>query len=246
MPRCLRADPPCDQVVAQGFGNADETEQVDFQVGTAPVRFEPLDAVHSRTPLSSFRPTRRFFQFSRSTLSTMFLNNLPISGRWHLSCPSATEAGRFRPVGKLGKRRISMKNKTLIVASLCVAIGLTVVSAYAQAGGLQAKVPFNFTVLGKTFPAGEYTMIAASHQVRIEDGKGRLVAMVLANDISGRSARATGQIIFHCYSDRCFLSELRSPVQDNGRQLLVSRSEAHLAKEERGKYFAVLGEKPRQ
>jgi hypothetical protein len=139
-----------------------------------------------------------------------------------------------------------MKSQTLLVASLCLAIGLTVVSAYAQAGGAQAKVPFNFTVLGKTFPAGEYTMIAAPHQVRIKDGQGRLVAMVLANDISSRSARATGQIIFHCYGDRCFLSELRSPLQDNGRQVLVSRSEANLAKEERGKYFAVLAEKPRQ
>ena len=100
-----------------------------------------------------------------------------------------------------------MKNQTLIVASVCLAIGLAVVPAHAQRGGVQAKVPFNFAVSGKTFPAGEYTMIAASHQVRIEDGKGKLLAMVLANDISGRSAGTNGQIIFHCYSDRCFLSE---------------------------------------
>jgi hypothetical protein len=104
-----------------------------------------------------------------------------------------------------------MKSQTLIVASLCMAIGLAVVSAHAQRGGIQAKVPFNFAVSGKTFPAGKYTMI-----------------------------------IFHCYNDRCFLSELWSPAQEKGRQLLTSRTEANLAKEERGKYFAVLGEKPRQ
>ena len=139
-----------------------------------------------------------------------------------------------------------MKNPTLLVASLCVAAGLAAVPAYAQRGGVQAKVPFNFAVAEKIFPAGEYTMIAVSHQVRIEDAKGRLIAMVLANDMLGRSTGANGQIIFHCYSDRCFLSELWSPAQETGRQLLTSRTEADLAEEERGKYFAVLGEKLRQ
>ena len=136
-----------------------------------------------------------------------------------------------------------MKNLTLLVASLYIAIGLAAVPAYAQPGGVQAKVPFNFAVSEKIYPAGEYTMIARSHQIRIEDAKGRLIAMVLANDISGRSTGANGQIIFHSYSDRCFLSELWSPAQETGRHLLTSRTEADLAKEERGKYFAVLGEK---
>ena len=58
-----------------------------------------------------------------------------------------------------------MKSQMSIVASLCVAIALAVVPAYAQRGGVQAKVPFNFAVSGKTFPAGQYTMIAVSHQV---------------------------------------------------------------------------------
>jgi hypothetical protein len=139
-----------------------------------------------------------------------------------------------------------MKSQTLIVAGLCLVIGLAVVPAHAQRGGVRAKVPFNFVVSGKTFPAGEYTMIAASHQVRIEDSEGRLIAMVLANDISGRTAGANGRIIFHCYPDRCFLSELWSPAQENGRRLFTSRTEADSARHQRGTYFAVLGEKPRE
>jgi hypothetical protein len=46
-----------------------------------------------------------------------------------------------------------MKKQTLLVASLYMVTGLAVVPAYAQAGGVQAKVPFNFAVSGKTFPA---------------------------------------------------------------------------------------------
>jgi hypothetical protein len=89
-------------------------------------------------------------------------------------------------------------------------------------------------------------MIASSHQVNIEDDYGKVVAMVLANDVSGRSAGENGQIIFHCYRDRCFLSQVWSPTQENGRELLTSRQEAELTKEGKGNYFAVLGEKPRK
>jgi hypothetical protein len=144
------------------------------------------------------------------------------------------------------KERISMRSQTLFVASLCVAIGLAVVPAYSQKGGVQANIPCNFAVAGKTFPAGEYMMTAASHQVRVEAANGRIIAVVLANDISDGSAGVNGRIIFRCYGERCFLSELWSPNQENGRRLLTSRTEAELAKEERGKYLAVLGEKPGQ
>ena len=139
-----------------------------------------------------------------------------------------------------------MKKQTLPVASLCLAIGMVVAPAYAQSGGVQAKIPFNFTVAGKTFPAGAYTMIVGSHQVNIRDANGKKIAMVLANEISGRSAGANGQMIFHCYSKHCFLSEVWSPAQENGRQLLTSRSEGELSKKESRTYFAVLGAEPRK
>ena len=141
-----------------------------------------------------------------------------------------------------------MKKQILIVASLVLtiwvlALGFAVAPASAQTVAVQAKVPFNFTVLGKTFPAGEYTLSSAPHELKIRDAHQRLVAVVIANEVPGRS-RATAQIIFHCYDERCFLSELQSPTQGNGRQLLMSKMEAELAKEQSGKYFAVLGEEP--
>jgi hypothetical protein len=146
-----------------------------------------------------------------------------------------------------------MKKQILIVASVCIVIGLAVAPALAQAVDAtwenvqtRATIPFSFVVLGKTFPAGEYRLIAAPHMVRIEDADGRPVAMVLANEIAGRSAGAAGQLIFHCYSDRCFLSELRSPIQGNGRQLLMSKMEARFAREENAKYFALVEEEPQK
>jgi hypothetical protein len=137
-----------------------------------------------------------------------------------------------------------VKKEMLFVASLCSAIALTVIPVNAQAaGGVQSRVPFKFSVFGKTLPAGEYTMVASSSLVRIQDAHGKVVAMVLANDVSGRSPGDNGQIIFHCYRDYCFLSEVWAPTELNGRQLLTSRTEADLAKEESAKYFALVGEK---
>jgi hypothetical protein len=152
-------------------------------------------------------------------------------------------AGRLQSGRQIRKRRISMRKQILLIASLCLVIGLTVAPSYAEPGGVQARIPFKFTVAGKTFPAGEYTMIVGSHQVNIRDAYGRKIAMVSANEISGRSAGANGQIIFHCYSEHCFLSEVWSPTHENGRQLLTSRSEGDLTKKDSGKYFAVLGAK---
>jgi len=137
-----------------------------------------------------------------------------------------------------------MKSQLLIVACLCLVVGLPVVPAHAQAGGVQARVPFSFAVLGKTLPAGDYMMIANLHKLTIEDAHARIVAVVLVNNVSGRSAGENGQIIFHCYGDRCFLAEVWSPAQEDGRALLTSQAEADLAKEQAQKYFAVLGEGP--
>jgi len=136
-----------------------------------------------------------------------------------------------------------MKKQTLIAAVLCLVVGLTVVPAYAQGHVVKGKVPFNFTVLGKTFPAGDYMMLGSPHQLKIKDAYGKVVAMVLANEVSGGSARKTDQIMFHCYRDRCFLAEVWFSSQENGREVPRSRAETNLRREEKGQYFAVLGEK---
>ena len=139
-----------------------------------------------------------------------------------------------------------MKKQTQLVGSLCLVIGLAIAPAYAQSGSVQAKIPFNFTVAGKTFPAGAYTMIVGSRQVNIRDAYGRKIAIRLANEITGRSSGANGKVTFHCYSEHCFLSEVWSPAHENGRQLLTPRSEGDLAKRESGKYLAVLGAEPQK
>jgi len=149
-------------------------------------------------------------------------------------------AGRFQ--AGPANQETSMKKQTLIAASVCLVVGLAMVSASAQS--VEAKVPFNFTVSGKILRAGDYTMIVNSHLLKIKNGDGQIVAVASVNDASGRPDSEKSQIIFHCYGDRCLLAEVWFSPQERGRQLPTSRAEAKLAREESGKYFAVLGEEP--
>jgi hypothetical protein len=53
---------------------------------------------------------------------------------------------------------------------------------------------------------------------------------------------ADSKIIFHCYREHCFLSEVWSPDYEHG-QCVSSRYEEELMKKEIGKCVTVLGEK---
>jgi hypothetical protein len=205
--------------------------------------FTNLDvSVHILLVLPSFQWISRPHSFLAQTIAHPLF--CPASrakvGAFAAECE---QAGRFQSGRQIRKRRTSMKKQTLIFASFCWVVGLAMVPAQAQSWNVQAKIPFNFTVLEKTFPAGDYRMIAKPHQVKIEDAQGKIVAMVLANDVSGRSGGENGGIIFHCYRDRCFLALVLSPTQGKGRELLTSRAETNLAKEDKEKYFAILGER---
>jgi hypothetical protein len=138
-----------------------------------------------------------------------------------------------------------VKNQILIFVSLWLATGIATHPAYAQAGTLLlAKIPFNFTVMGKTLGAGDYTMtIVNPDQLKIQDSSSRVVALAMVKD-SGRFGDEKGRIVFHCYGDRCFLAEICPPNRQHDRELFTSRTEAALAKKEPGKYFALLASGP--
>ena len=130
----------------------------------------------------------------------------------------------------------------VVMAGICVWAG----SARAQTGGVRVNVPFPFGVGGKHFAAGNYVMLAGSNQVRVvSETDGRTLALAMANDVSGHSAGLRGKIVFRCYGDRCFLAEVWSPLEQNGRQVLPSRAETHSSREQSGTYFAILGKPPR-
>jgi hypothetical protein len=132
-----------------------------------------------------------------------------------------------------------MKKQTFQLLALCVLTTFAVSLAHAQSR-ITVKVPFNFLISDRTFPAGQYSVSSSRNQLTVQDSTGKQVFIGIANPVSGRRVGETGQIVFHCYDNRCFLSEFWTPTRDNGNQLLPSRYEAELAKHRRGMEFALL------
>jgi hypothetical protein len=139
-------------------------------------------------------------------------------------------------------RRIVMNKRTKLLASLGLLVGLTVPAAKAQVWGVKVRVPFKFVIANKTLPEGEYTLSSVRDELFVQDSEGKRVAMVSTNAVSGgRTVGKTGEVVFKCYTDVCFLSQLWTPGQDTGRELLRSLVETRMAKREAGKNFALLG-----
>jgi hypothetical protein len=138
-----------------------------------------------------------------------------------------------------------MKKQTLHLASLYLFATFAVALAQAQSR-ITVKVPFNFVISDRTFPAGQYSVSSSRDHLTVQDSTGKPVFMGLANPVSGRRIGETGQLVFHCYDDHCFLSEFWTPTRDNGSQLLPSRYEAELAKHRTRTEFALLDQPKRR
>jgi hypothetical protein len=138
-----------------------------------------------------------------------------------------------------------MKKQMLQLTSLCLLAMFAVTLAQAQSK-ITVKVPFNFLISDRTFPAGQYSVSSSRNQVTVQDSTGKSVFIGIANPVSGRRVGETGQVVFHCYDNRCFLSEFWTPTRDNGNQLLPCRYEAELAKHRRGTEFALLEQSQRR
>jgi hypothetical protein len=137
-----------------------------------------------------------------------------------------------------------MKKQTLQLTSLCLLAVFAVTLAQAQSK-ITVKVPFDFLISDRTFRAGQYSVSASRDQLTVQDSTGKSVFIGIANAVSGRSVGETGQVVFHCYDNRCFLSEFWTPTRDNGNQLFPSRYEAELAKHRKGTEFALLAQPKR-
>jgi hypothetical protein len=131
--------------------------------------------------------------------------------------------------------------KQMLFAALWLSIGSAVIPAYGQTGSVKVKVPFSFILGDKAYLAGEYGFLAGKANVVVQNSDGTRIAMRMANHVTGRSAGKNGQVIFECYIDQCFLSQIWTPGQEDGRQLLRSRREMFAATKHVGTYMALLG-----
>jgi hypothetical protein len=118
-----------------------------------------------------------------------------------------------------------MKNLTAI--ALFVAAGfVTAGSALAQDHKVTANVPFNFTVEGRTLPAGNYSIgndVNSPRLLTITDRKDGVAIMAITIPDSGNAA--DNKLVFHRYGNQYFLSEVRSTNSSMRCHLATSKQE---------------------
>ena len=126
--------------------------------------------------------------------------------------------------------RISLRALLLLAAS--AAIGQTM-------GNVVADVPFSFVVAGRQFPAGQYTVTAASdYCLWISDSQHRGTYVPIHDSV--RSTSEGTKLVFHRYGDTYFLSAVWVRGRTIGRELYPSRAEKQAANQKAEMELAVV------
>jgi hypothetical protein len=102
-----------------------------------------------------------------------------------------------------------MKKQALQLTWLCLLVVFAATRTVAQSR-VTVKVPFDFSISDRTFPAGQYSISSSHDRLTVQNSAGKPVFIGIANQVSGRRVCRTGMVVFHCYDARCFLSELWS------------------------------------
>ncbi len=111
------------------------------------------------------------------------------------------------------------------VALLTIASFVTAGSALAADRGVEATVPFDFTVGNHLLPAGTYTIASpSSNVVEIRNAEGQIVATTVALSAND-DAKGNGDLVFDRYGNKYFLSEVLCPAASMHAKLPPSKME---------------------
>ena len=135
-----------------------------------------------------------------------------------------------------------MKKQILAVAAALVFTALAPAQSHAQQV-TQAKVPFAFQAGNTMMPAGEYQIQRALPEVKtlqqIRRTDSFASTFVRTNVVESRDKNADPKLIFHCYSNECFLSEIWAG-SGQGLKLEQSRREKELSRANAENELAVV------
>ena len=122
---------------------------------------------------------------------------------------------------------------TRTLASLVLMVMSVSAISHAQSTTwvVKANIPFEFTVAGKAFPAGEYSLVEPiQHYLVLRDSRGHSVASVFTSGIDSSSLPATSKLRFDSSNGTPALVEVWQQQDSLGQRLILSKSELALAK----------------
>ena len=116
---------------------------------------------------------------------------------------------------------------------LCRVTGMLAL-AFLAAYGVEAqesvlvKIPFAFTAGRMALPAGEYRVQVtgeASALLLIQRTDYSAATFVISNAVDANRPQAHSKLVFHCYGDRYYLSQIWVEGHSRGRELAPSAKE---------------------
>jgi len=130
-----------------------------------------------------------------------------------------------------------MKRVFSVVVAGCLLSVLLLGSAGAQEPGtkIRASIPFEFTVKGKTLPAGEYEVSRVMDEPialllrNVHDKHDEVV--VETEPVIGRMTPKRDELIFNRYGESYFLSEVFTAGEQTGEELYPTHRERELRSE---------------
>ena len=130
-----------------------------------------------------------------------------------------------------------MKKILSVTVTGCLLTLMVAFTVQAQEPGatMRASIPFDFTVMGKTLPAGNYEIRRLGDDpttliIRSVDHKRDHAVFTTEPYIEGRTP-GKSEIVFHRYGDTTFLSEVVTAGEETARELIPSRTERRLRSE---------------
>jgi hypothetical protein len=148
-----------------------------------------------------------------------------------------------RPEGGLILKKQAIRAFVL----LSLLLTLSAIYGYAQGQTLirKVKIPFDFSVGDKTFPAGVYSVTRANQEkvmLRLSSEDGGESINIITNPVQANEYPKTGKLIFRRYGETYFLSQIWESDEILGRQLLKSRTERSVERDltKRGEEPAIV------
>lgn len=124
-----------------------------------------------------------------------------------------------------------MKKQMLAAAFALAFTALAPTQSHAQQA-MQAKIPFEFQAGDTMLPAGEYRIVRlltgseSVQEIRATDSSAAVFVGTYSADQGNKHVEA--KLIFNCYHNACFLSEIWTG-SGPGRKLMQSRREKELS-----------------
>jgi hypothetical protein len=121
--------------------------------------------------------------------------------------------------------------RTLMLLAVLATLG--VASAYAQVDTtIQASIPFNFTVRGRTLPAGMYYIKQLNdtdpNLLEIRSADYRRVAIFTTIDDQAARAPKSSELVFDRIGDKYFLSQVWVKGNNIGEELPKTRADRRM------------------